>query len=186
MTAASNGAASQSILAHEAGGGKLSINVFGGCRAHVMYAAATITISLPVLSPVPTDIATVPDLEAAVSREGAEAVEGEEDHGKQEEEEDSNGLTYRIGEEDQEGALPRRDLVGITTAEAASTASEEKMNSTTSTMTNNKAMTTRPASTASTRNSTRKTTEVAEAGTLAGEETEGYLCNIYILTLRRR
>jgi hypothetical protein len=152
-----------------------------------MDTAATIIISLPVLLPVPTVIATAQDLEAAVSSENAEAVQGKEDHGKQEEE-DSNGLTYIIGEEeDQEEDVPRRDLVGITTAEAASTASEEKTNSTTSTTKNNKATMTPPASTASTRNSIRKTTEAAGAGTPAGEGTEeGQLCNIYRFPLRRR
>jgi hypothetical protein len=145
-----------------------------------MDAAVTSTTYLLVFSPVPTVIATAPDLKAAVIREGAEAVEGEEeDQGKQEEEEDSNGRIYRIGEEEQDVARPGRGSVE-TTAGEVSTASEERMNSTTSTMTNSRATTTHPASTASTRNSTRKTTEAAEAGTSAGEGTEeGDLCTGY-------
>jgi hypothetical protein len=82
-------------------------------------------------------------------------------------EEDSNERIYRIGEEGQEGLLPGGNSA-TTAGPAASMASGEKMNSMTSTTTNYRATkTTHPATTTSTGNSTRKTIEAAEAGTLA-------------------
>jgi Na+-transporting NADH:ubiquinone oxidoreductase subunit NqrF len=78
MTAASNEAAGQSILAHEAGSG-VAINTFGGrggscfgCGSYYHQVAAC-------PSPVPTSIATVTNLEAEAGREGAEAVADEEE-----------------------------------------------------------------------------------------------------------
>jgi hypothetical protein len=154
-------------------------------KAHVTDAAVLTTILRLVLSPVRTVIATATNLEAEVIRAGAEEVaDAEEDQEKQEDvEEDSNGRIYRIEEEEQEVDLPGRNSVETTTAgAAASMASVERMNSTMSTTTNIRATATHPASTTSTGNLTRKTTEAAEAGTSAGE---GDICNIYIITLRR-
>jgi hypothetical protein len=77
MTAASNEAASQSILAHEAGtGGKgnIAINAFGGRCGACPNAAASTTMLLLVLSLVQTVITTKTNLEVEVSLEGAKAV----------------------------------------------------------------------------------------------------------------
>jgi hypothetical protein len=84
----SNEAASQSILAHEAGsGGKgnvASIIHLEDEGALVLDVAATTIKSLLVPSPVPTNIATVTNLEAEAGREGAEAVADEEEDKEEE------------------------------------------------------------------------------------------------------
>jgi hypothetical protein len=95
MTAALNEAASQSILAHEAGtGGKGNVAIMH--LAPVTGAAVIITISQNVLNIVQTVIATI-NLEAEVSREGTEAVaDMEKDQETQDEmEEDSIECIHR-------------------------------------------------------------------------------------------
>jgi hypothetical protein len=143
--------------------------------AHVTVAAAITTISQNVRNIVRTVIAII-SLEAEANHEGTEAVADVEE---EEKEEDSTGPIHRQEEQEDQEERHQQEGSATTTGMAASMALARKMDSTTNTTTNIRVRTIPPASTTSTGNSTRKTIEAAEAGTLA----DGHVRGVHSLTL---